>query len=186
MTGREIWKTKVEYPPETPRVVCCGIINRGAALYEGKIYRTTLDANVIALDAKPARKSGGHEVVGSEGRLLHDGAPLVADGVVIDGHFRRGVRHPRLHRRARSAPTANICGAPIRSAGQDEPGGKTWPGDTGKTRWWATWITGSFDPELHTVYWGIGNPGAVEPAQPQGRQPLHLLGPRASTRRPAT
>src|SRR5215831_16270015 len=26
-TGRQIWKTKVEYPPETPRIVCCGIIN---------------------------------------------------------------------------------------------------------------------------------------------------------------
>ena len=29
-TGEQIWKTKVEYPPETPRIVCCGIINRGA------------------------------------------------------------------------------------------------------------------------------------------------------------
>src|ERR1700757_719142 len=46
-TGKQIWKTKVEYPPETPRIVCCGIINRGAAIYDGKIFRT--DANVIAL-----------------------------------------------------------------------------------------------------------------------------------------
>ncbi|MDB5516053.1 MAG: putative Quinoprotein ethanol dehydrogenase, partial [Tardiphaga sp.] len=30
-TGKQIWKTKVEYPAETPRIVCCGIINRGAA-----------------------------------------------------------------------------------------------------------------------------------------------------------
>ena len=30
LTGREIWKTMVEYPPETTRVVCCGIVNRGA------------------------------------------------------------------------------------------------------------------------------------------------------------
>ncbi|HUC68353.1 MAG TPA: PQQ-binding-like beta-propeller repeat protein, partial [Stellaceae bacterium] len=51
-TGQQIWKTKVDYPPETPRIVCCGIINRGAALYDGKVFRTTLDANVIALDAK--------------------------------------------------------------------------------------------------------------------------------------
>ena len=45
-TGKQIWKTKVEYPPETPRIVCCGIINRGAAIYDGKLFRTTLDANV--------------------------------------------------------------------------------------------------------------------------------------------
>src|SRR5271155_3693494 len=32
-TGRQIWKTMVDYPPETPRVVCCGINNRGTALY---------------------------------------------------------------------------------------------------------------------------------------------------------
>jgi alcohol dehydrogenase (cytochrome c) len=55
-TGKQIWKTKVEYPPETPRIVCCGIINRGAALYDGKIFRTTLDANVIALDAATGKE----------------------------------------------------------------------------------------------------------------------------------
>ena len=49
-TGKQIWKTKVEYPAETPRIVCCGIINRGAAIYNGKLFRTTLDANVIALE----------------------------------------------------------------------------------------------------------------------------------------
>jgi len=43
--------------------------------------------------------------------------------------------------------------------GPGEPGHDTWPGDTWKNRGGSTWITGSFDPELHTVYWGIGNPG---------------------------
>src|SRR6201997_5103128 len=55
-TGRAIWKTKVEYPPETPRIVCCGIISRGVALYDGKVYRTTLDAHVVALDAKTGKE----------------------------------------------------------------------------------------------------------------------------------
>jgi len=57
-TGKQVWKSKIEYPAETPRIVCCGIINRGAALYDGKVFRTTLDANVIALDARPARNYG--------------------------------------------------------------------------------------------------------------------------------
>ena len=39
-----------------PRIVCCGIINRGLALYDGKIFRTTLDANVIALDQKTGKE----------------------------------------------------------------------------------------------------------------------------------
>ena len=49
-SGKQIWKTKVDYPPGTPRIVCCGVINRGAALFDGKVYRTTLDANVVALE----------------------------------------------------------------------------------------------------------------------------------------
>ncbi|MDE2064523.1 MAG: PQQ-binding-like beta-propeller repeat protein, partial [Bradyrhizobium sp.] len=55
-TGKQIWKTKVEYPAETPRIVCCGIINRGAAIQDGKLFRTTLDANVIALDMKTGKE----------------------------------------------------------------------------------------------------------------------------------
>src|SRR4051812_7137447 len=56
LTGKEIWKTIVEYPPDTTRVVCCGIVNRGAAIFEGKIFRTTLDARVIALDMKTGKE----------------------------------------------------------------------------------------------------------------------------------
>src|SRR4029077_21224297 len=84
-TGKQIWKTKVEYPPETPRIVCCGIINRGAAIHEGKLFRTTLDANVIALDAKT-----GKELWRAKAAEIKEGysmtvAPLVADGVVLTG-----------------------------------------------------------------------------------------------------
>ena len=41
MTGKQIWKVKHEYPPETLRVVCCGIVNRGAAIYDGMIIRAS-------------------------------------------------------------------------------------------------------------------------------------------------
>src|ERR1700687_1582828 len=37
-TGRQIWKTPVDWLPETPRVVCCGVSSKGAAIYDGKIY----------------------------------------------------------------------------------------------------------------------------------------------------
>jgi alcohol dehydrogenase (cytochrome c) len=56
LTGKEIWNTPIEYPSDTTRVVCCGIVNRGSAIYEGKIYRTTLDARVIALDMKTGKQ----------------------------------------------------------------------------------------------------------------------------------
>ena len=84
-TGKQIWKTKVEYPPETPRIVCCGIINRGAALYDGKVFRTTLDANVIALDAKTGKELWRQKAADIKEGYSMTVAPLVADGVVLTG-----------------------------------------------------------------------------------------------------
>ena len=52
-TGRQIWRTPVESAPEAAAHACCGTINRGAAtIYNGKLFRVTLDAHVIALDMK--------------------------------------------------------------------------------------------------------------------------------------
>ena len=36
LTGKQIWRTAHEYPPETLRVVCCGVVNRGAAIYRAR------------------------------------------------------------------------------------------------------------------------------------------------------
>ena len=56
LTGRQMWRANHEYPPETLRVVCCGIVNRGAAIYNGKIIRALLDNQIIALDAKTGKE----------------------------------------------------------------------------------------------------------------------------------
>src|SRR6516164_3169397 len=45
-TGKQVWKQTLDWPPETPRVVCCGVSNKGAAIFDGKVFRTTLDAHV--------------------------------------------------------------------------------------------------------------------------------------------
>ncbi|MGY4311038.1 methanol/ethanol family PQQ-dependent dehydrogenase [Bradyrhizobium sp. JR3.5] len=162
-SGKQIWKTKVEYPAETPRIVCCGIINRGAALYDGKLFRTTLDANVIALDAKTGKELWREKAADIKEGYSMTVAPLVADGVVITGisgaeFGTRGfidgwdpATGKRLWR-TYSIPTP------------DEPGGDTWKGDTWKLGGGSTWITGSYDAELNTVYWGIGNPGPFNSA----------------------
>src|SRR6266436_10308117 len=57
-TGKQIWKQTLDWPPETPRVVCCGVSNKGAAIYNGKVFRTTLDAHVIAYDSGALHRSG--------------------------------------------------------------------------------------------------------------------------------
>jgi len=55
ISGKQIWRTPVDFDPDTPRIVCCGVSNKGVALYNGKVFRTTLDAYVIALDQKTGR-----------------------------------------------------------------------------------------------------------------------------------
>ena len=85
ITGKEIWKTMVEYPPDTTRVVCCGFVNRGAAIFEGKIFRTTLDARVIALDMKTGKELWATKSGDAKDGIAMTNAPLIASGVLITG-----------------------------------------------------------------------------------------------------
>jgi alcohol dehydrogenase (cytochrome c) len=157
-TGKEIWKTKVEYPPEVPRIVCCGIINRGAAIYDGRIFRTALDANVLALDAKTGKQLWKSHVIDFKNGYSMTSAPLVADGVVITGLS--GAEYgTRLFLDGWDPQTGAHLWRTYTIPGPGEPGHDSWEGDSWIHGGGSTWITGSFDPELHTVYWGIGNPG---------------------------
>jgi len=56
LSGKQIWRMPVEFEPDTPRVVCCGVSNKGVALYNGKVFRTTLNAFVVALDQKTGKE----------------------------------------------------------------------------------------------------------------------------------
>jgi alcohol dehydrogenase (cytochrome c) len=162
-SGTQLWKTKVEYPADVPKVVCCGIINRGVAIYDGKLFRTTLDANVIALDAKTGKELWRQNAADYKTGFTMTMAPMVADGVVITGvsGAEFGTRDfidgwdPATGKRLWRTYTIPE---------PTEPGGNTWSGDTWKFGGGSTWITGSYDPELNTVYWGVGNPGPFNAA----------------------
>ena len=158
-TGKQVWKQTLDWPPETPRVVCCGVSNKGAAIYNGKVFRTTLDAHVIAYDAKT-----GKEVWKSKADEWRNGfsmtmAPLVANGVLITGMSGAefGIRgyidgwDPETGKQLWRRYTIPARG---------EKGNETWPQDTNawEVGGGSSWITGSYDPELDLTYWGIGNP----------------------------
>src|SRR5947199_3656426 len=49
-TSKQIWKHNLDWPPETPRVVCYGVSNNAAAILTGNVYRNTLDAHVFERD----------------------------------------------------------------------------------------------------------------------------------------
>src|SRR5260221_12511790 len=87
-TGKQIWKHTLEWPPETPRVVCCGVSKKGAAIYNGKAYRTTLDAHVVAYDAKSARAMWKSKAAERKDGFSLAVAPLVTNGVLIPARSR--------------------------------------------------------------------------------------------------
>jgi alcohol dehydrogenase (cytochrome c) len=162
-TGTQIWKTKLEYPADVPRVVCCGIINRGAAIYDGKLFRTTLDAHVIALDAATGKELWREKAADYKVGFTMTMTPLVADGVVITG-ISGAEFGTRDFIDGWDPGTGKHLWRTYTIPEPNEPGGNTWPGDTWKYGGGSTWITGSYDPELKTVYWGIGNPGPFNAA----------------------
>jgi len=157
LSGKEIWNTPVDYPPDTTRVVCCGIVNRGAAIYEGKVFRTTLDSRVIALDMKTGKQLWSVKSGDAKDGIAMTSAPLIADGVLITGmagaeYGSRGYVEgydPKDGTRLWRRYTVPRPG---------EPGADTWPDHAANASGGSSWTTGSFDPELDLVYWGIGNP----------------------------
>ena len=175
-TGKQIWKTKVEYPPEMPRIVCCGIISRGVAIYDGKVFRTTLDANVIALDAKTGKELWRSNVIDFKDGYSHDGGAAGRRWRGHHRHLRRRVRHPRLHRRLgsadRQASVAHLHHPRARRARRRDLAG----------RHLEAWRRLDLDHRLvrsgaaHRSTGASAMPGPWNADGAPGRQPLHLLG----------
>ena len=162
-TGTQLWKTKVDYPADVPRVVCCGIINRGVAIYDGRLFRTTLDANVIALDAKTGKEIWRQNAADYKAGFTMTMAPLFADGVVITG-ISGAEFGTRDFIDGWDPATGKRLWRTFTIPEPTEPGGNSWTGDTWKYGGGSTWITGSYDPETKTLYWGVGNPGPFNAA----------------------
>jgi alcohol dehydrogenase (cytochrome c) len=162
LTGKEIWKAMIEYPPETTRVVCCGIVNRGAALLDGKLFRTTLDASVIALDAKTGKEIWRTKTADPKDGYSMTVAPLVANGVVIAGVSGAEFGH-RGFLEGFDPQTGKSLWRTYTIPAPGEPGAQTWPNHSSLTGGGSTWITGSYDPELDLVFWGTGNPAPWNP-----------------------
>ena len=127
------------------------------------MFRTTLDANVIALDAKTGKELWRQKAADIKEGYSMTVAPLVADGVVMTG-ISGAEFGTRGFIDGWDPATGKHLWRTYTVPSPDEPGGDTWQGDTWKLGGGSTWITGSYDPELNTVYWGIGNPGPFNSA----------------------
>lgn len=163
VTGKQLWRVATDFDPDTPRVVCCGVSNKGVALYNGMVLRGTLDAHLVALDQKTGKEIWKSKVIDWKDGYSITVAPLVANGVVITGisGAEFGIRG---FIDGYDAQTGKHLWRRHTTAAPEEKGGDTWTiKDSYKNGGGSTWITGSYDPELDIVYWGTGNTGPWNP-----------------------
>jgi alcohol dehydrogenase (cytochrome c) len=154
-TGRTLWTYRRAIPDGV--VACCGRVNRGVAVFGDKVYIGTLDAHLVALDAKTGSVIWDVEVAPYRENYSITAAPLAVRGKIIVGvgggdYGIRGVID------AYDATTGSRVWRFSTVPAPGEFGADTWSGDSWKIGGGATWLTGSFDPQRQQLYWGIGNP----------------------------
>jgi alcohol dehydrogenase (cytochrome c) len=158
-TGEVLWRYERPPVPISLRTVCCDVVNRGVALWGDRIYAGTLDGHLIALDARTGALVWDVTVAPYREGYAITSAPLIVEGKVITGVAggENGIRGFIAAYDARSgSPLWRFDTVP--SPGQ--PGSETWPANDAYVHGGgSTWLTGSYDLEQRTVFWGVGNPG---------------------------
>ena len=166
VTGEPLWTHDPEVPRETAMKACCDVVNRGAALYEGRVISGTLDGRLIALDAETGELAWSTMTVPEDSEYTVTGAPRVVKGKVIigNGGAEYGVRG---YVSAYDAETGELAWRFYTVPGNPADGfenqalemaAETWTGE-----WWTmggggtVWDSIVYDPELDLLYIGVGN-----------------------------
>ena len=156
-TGRTLWRWTRPMPDD---LIIIGFprVNRGVAVLDDRVFVATLDGYLVALDASSGNVRWETHV--ADNALAHSLtlAPLAIDGKVIVG-ISGGEAGIRGFIDAYDSETGELSWRTWTIPGPGEPGNETWGGDSWMHGAGATWLTGSYDPDLDLLYWGIGNPG---------------------------
>jgi alcohol dehydrogenase (cytochrome c) len=155
-TGRTIW--------HNARPITEGLIddasahhNRGVGVWHNRVYMETDNAHLLCLDAR-----SGHliwDVAYTDGNPNYGAtsAPLVVKDKVLVGTS-GGDDGVRGFVAAFDAQTGKECWRFWTIPAPGEFGSESWPGDAYKLGGGTTWMPGTFDPELNTIFWGTSNP----------------------------
>ncbi len=156
VTGRVFWT--YNYLPARTARPCCGQVNRGLAILGDTLFMGTIDAHLVAIDAKGGKPIWNVAVAkaGAGYALAH--APLIVKDKVIIGTA-GGEYGIRGFIAAYDVKTGKEAWRFYTIPGKGEPGNETWKGDSWQHGGASIWVTGSYDPALNLTYWGIGNPG---------------------------
>ena len=155
-TGRQIWRYRRELPPNL--TACCGLVNRGFGMLGDKLFMVTLDAHLLALDAKTGAISWDATMQEYTNGYASTIAPIVVKDKVIVG-VAGGEFGIRGFIDAYDAKTGKRAWRFYTIPGPGEPGHNTWAGDSWKIGGVGVWVTGAYDPEQNLVFYGTGNPG---------------------------
>jgi quinohemoprotein ethanol dehydrogenase len=139
--------------------LCCGQVNRGVALGDGRVYVAQLDARLTALDARTGNMLWSVPVADPREGYSETMAPLFYNGMVIVGIS--GAEYEiRGHVTAYDATTGNQMWRFYTIPGPGEFGNDTWP--QGTDMWLygggSMWQTPALDPDLGLLYIAVGNP----------------------------
>ncbi len=155
-TGRPLWRYDRPMPSDVKNL---GFpqTNRGVAILDETVYVGTLDAHLVALDAKSGAVRWDVKVADNKSAYSITTAPLALDGKIIVG-ISGGEAGIRGFIDAYDAKSGDLVWRFWTVPAPGEPGSETWGGGSWQTGGGSTWLTGSYDAELDLLYWGIGNP----------------------------
>jgi quinohemoprotein ethanol dehydrogenase len=85
-TGKQLWKWDPEVPKATAQKACCDVVNRGVALYNGRVYVGTLDGRLASLDAESGKVLWQTVTVDQTQNYTITGAPRIVKGKIIVGN----------------------------------------------------------------------------------------------------
>ena len=146
-TGSVIWQYQRE-PVSTAA-------QRGTAVHGNKVFVTTTDSRLVALDARTGNTIWETEVAGKDYRFAGQ-APLVAKGkIIMSGNQPYGFIQAFDVETGKHLWTWNAV-----PTSPNDPGAETWAGDSWKLGGGPIWVSGSFDPDLNTIFYGTGQPGS--------------------------
>jgi alcohol dehydrogenase (cytochrome c) len=155
-TGRVFWT--YAYNPSAAARACCGRVNRGLAILGHTLFMGTIDGNLVAVDARDGRLLWNTPIGRPEAGYSVTVAPLVVKDKVIVGPA--GGEYGINGFLAAYDPGTGKQIWKFRTVPEPgEAGNETWAGDSWLHGSGSIWTTGSYDPELNLIYWGVGNPG---------------------------
>ena len=155
VSGELRWRYSGSLPDKLPVEV--SRTNRGLAILGKVLFLGRLDGVLVAINANNGSVVWQTRVANPSEGFTMTGAPLVANGSVVVG-VAGGEYGIRGFLAAYDAQTGRQQWKFNTIPGPGEFGHDTWQNDAWRTGGGATWVTGSYDPTLDLIYWGVGNP----------------------------